>query len=234
MKFDYSQRVQTPNPSPEYDQPYGAVLPSSQAKGNISYLQFIDVVDNLWRSGHPEIQFGPFGAHKIFNPEYGYIIYTLEDKKPRANHPKPRLYEVINDELDPSKKIAVFIENFNAIVKFTAIHKDARVCEELVEQFEDFIIEITPILKMIGLENIYYVRRMADSHETRYGDDVSTRAVAYQIGIQKILTTDLSILQGVLIQAQAVIAGDATPSYNLATPTYKVNVNLMDNNTTGT
>lgn len=230
MKFDYSINPTQPIPSPEYNQPYGTELPPIQARSNMSYLQFIDVIDYLWSQGHPEIRFSPVGAASIFDPELAYIIYSLEDKKPKANHPKPKLYEIKQDVNDPSKKVAVFIENFNIMVKFTAIHKNPRVAEELIEEFENFIIEMTPVLRMNGLESLLYARRLSDSHESRYGDDISSRSIAYMIGVQKMLTTDVTILDSVSIQIQAVLNGDATPSYS-ATPSYDIHASLLDNYT---
>jgi len=233
MKFDFSTQKQTPYPSPEYIQPYGSVLPPLKSKGNLSYLQFIDVVNKLWSEGHPEIKFGPFGEQKIFNPELGYIIYTLEDKKPKNNSPKPKPYETVDDPTDPTKKLAIFIESFYIIVKFTAIHKVPRVAEEIIEEYEDFMIQIKPMLQMLGLESISYVRRMSDSHETRYGDDLSSRSIAYMVGIQKVLTTSIDKLDSIFLQVQAIVADDATPSYEPdATPiTYPIYTSLLDNNT---
>lgn len=228
MKFNYSN--DRPVPSPEYDQPYGTTLPPLQAKGTMSYLDFIDVVNYLWSKGHPEIFFGPFGSQTIFDPELGYMIYNLEDKKPKTNHPKPKLYETRNHPTDTTKKIAIFIENFDLIVKFTAVHKAPRVAEEMIEEFENFMITITPVLRMNGLENILYIRRMPDSHETRFGDDVSSRAIAYMIGVQKILIEEMDKLEEIHLQVQAVINGDATPSYTSATPSYIIRGSLLDNN----
>lgn len=229
MKFDYTNKIPSPTPSPEYNKKYGSFLPAVQARSNMSYLQFIDIVNYLWSKGHSDVMFQPFSAQKIFDPELGYIIYSLEDKKPRANNPRPRLYDTQEDPEDPKKKIAIFIENFNIIVQFTALHKDPRIAEELIEEFENFILEITPSLRMNGLESISYVRRMPDSHQTRFGDDISARAIAYMIGVQKILVTDMNVLEEVSIAVQAIVNNHATPSYSSATPSYNIYTTLLDN-----
>ena len=228
MKFNYSNVPQGPNPEPEYNKPYGQPLPPVQARGNLTYLEFIDVVDHFWKLGHPDISFGPYGKQQIFDPELGYIIYALDDKRTATNHPKPRMFEV-KDVGD--KKLAIYIENFNVYVKFTAIHKNPRIAEEIVEEFEEFMMSMISVFRMLGVENIFYARRLSDSHETRYGDDVSSRSVIYQVGLQKIFVEELSKLQEVYIQAQVLLTHSATPVISYATPPHVVFTGILDNHT---
>jgi len=204
------------NNSSEYRQNYGQELPPIQAKGNLTYLQFIDLIEALWNFGHPEIQFIPYGPiNQRFDSDQGYIVYGLEVRKPKANHPRPRLFETRTHPTDPTKLVAIFLENFENMISFTAVHKNPRIAEEMIEAFEDFIIEMTPVLKKKGLEQISYYMRQHDRHEKRFGDDVASRSIVYQVGTQKIIITDVEKLDEVYLQVQ--LAKPATPDFH-ATP----------------
>jgi len=210
MKFNYSTDSQGANIDPEYMRQYGEDLPPIQAKGNLSYLQFIDVLTKTWKILHPEIDFVPLGGKKTFDPEKGYIIYSLESRRPSDNNSKPRMHRVIDDPDNNEKKVIVYTQSFNNLIKFIAVHQSPRVSEELLDAFEDFMLYMEPILKKLGLQHCFYDRRMPDEHGSRYGEDVSARIVSYLVITQKILTVDIDVIEDIILKL--TINESATPN----------------------
>lgn len=174
MRFDLPPNQ--PNLSPT------AHRPTLRAEGNLSYLDFISIVGQLWEQGHPDIPFIPTqGKNFAKTPA---IVYGLEVRTTHTAEPKFKFREQINDG-DDSYIIAA--QRFDNIVTFTAVTtNDPTQCEVLIEAFEDFMIEHTPIFKKLGLSEIVYSRRFADREDTRESEDLCLRRVAYKVTIEKI------------------------------------------------
>lgn len=232
MKFDftYSEEI-TSTPDPVYaGKVYGDPLPPLKHPANLTYPQMMLLLKQLWESLHPEISFVPFGGSQKYDPERGHIVYALDNRKPAADNSKKRIRE-ITDAIDvESKKVMIFTQTFNNLISFTAIHKDPIIAEELIEAFEDFIIEVTPILLRNGAQSVHYARRTHDEHKQRYGEDVAARVIIYDIQLQKVLIAEISALEEISVRAQNYVqfildnTDQATPNIttiiydNYATP----------------
>lgn len=212
MEFHLGHKREASNPDPVYNKPYGSQFPPIQAKGSLTYLQFIQVVKNLWEEGNPEVAFVPMGGKQNWDPDKGYIIYSQDRAVVKGDQLKPRLRHIVDGAT--GKKIMVFTQSFNHIVRFTAVHRDPAIAEQILESFEDFMIRpVTIIAKMLGLEELIYDRRPPSDMEKRYGDDVADRAVCYLVTVQKVLSIETDKLQEAYIQASIAIGmGDATPN----------------------
>lgn len=209
---------------------YGDKIDPLQAKGNMSYLQFIDRMADYIANAHPEWQFTPFADNNIYNPEMGYIIYSLVDRVTKENHTKPRIHYIDNHPLYPDKNLAVFIQSFINTVKFTAVHPNPRIAEAMIEEFQNFMYGVTYMLKEDGLDECIFGRRAADEHKTRYGEDLPARSVIYIVTEQKILPVDIDKLNQVYIEVSAPRV-DNTPE--AATPnTGEIFVNMYDTHAT--
>lgn len=198
MKFNYAWEEENSNVEPEYLAPYGTDYPPITAQGNLTYLQFIDLVGSLWARAHPEIQFLPFSAGNIYDRENGYVIYSLETRRTHNNNSKPKVHQVVDHPTEQNKKLVIYIQSFDNIIKFSCIHKDPRIAEELVEAFEDFMLEVTPIFVKLGIDQCIYNRRLPDQHEVRTGDDIASRTVSYLVITQKIVHVDVKKLEEVI------------------------------------
>jgi hypothetical protein len=230
MQFNYSHEGKNISKDPQYQKAYGQELPRLTASQNSTYLQFIDTIQYLWNRDHPEIQFRPFADNHTYNPDKGYVIYSLVDREPTQNNAKARYQEMVQHPDDPDKKLVIYSWAFMNSVKFTAVHQDPRIAEEIIEAFEDFMIATIPIHLEIGVQSSMYGRRASDEHKSRYGDDLAARSLIWMIIIQKIITTDLDKLKEILIEVQHLRVD--TP-YEQATPDHnKVKVALLDNHAT--
>lgn len=199
MEFNYSFGKNSPGaPSPELDVPYSYKAPRIQANGNLKFLEYIDLIEHLWKKNAPEIIFQPLGSKKVFNPERGYITYELDSRVPKESNIKPRLQEKYDHPDNSNLKIAVYSQSFDNYVNFTAFHSNPRTAEEIIESFEQFMFEVTPVFKGAGLEEFIYSRRLPDNWEKRFGTDIASRTLVYMVTTQKIITIDQRKLQEIV------------------------------------
>lgn len=188
-----------------------------RARGNLTYLDFIRLVEYLWSEAHPDIPFFATGGEQY--AKYPCIVYGLELRKTHSSEPKPKYREEI---ITGAGEDGVIVggQRFQNVVSFSAVTEtDPRLAEELIEVFEDFIMEFTPVFKELGLSEIIYNRRFSDSEENRPGQGIVKRTVSYMITTEKIILTYSKKLNSILVRARTFLetetAEAATPS---ATP----------------
>lgn len=209
---------------------WGEKIEPLQAQNNVSYLQFIDIVELLMKKAHPEIIFMPYADNFVYDPEKGYIVYSLVERKPQTNNTKPRLID--ERDIETGERLVLFIQGFYNSVKFAAVHKSPRIAEELVEAFEFLMLEAGPIFSRLGVQNFSYLRRPSDENKARYGDNVSVRSVIYLVVTQMILTTTATRLEDIYLQVQAPRVYSPQNTYENATPNGSVHTYIYDNQAT--
>ena len=193
---------------PEYDNKWGDRKPPITAFGNIQYLDFIDMVKLLWEDGHPGIYLVASGNTATSHAENGYITYSKIRRVPKDNNTKPRSVYEGPDEL--GNDIAVLSQSFINDIKFTAIHREPRVAEEMLEEFEIFMMEITPLLKMKGIEELLYGQGLADEDNERAGLDLSGRSVLYRVITQMVFVIRPTILERYSIKLDIMNSGSGS------------------------
>lgn len=154
--------------------------------------------------------------------EYPAIVgYSLELRKAHTTEPKPRMRQnVINNEY------TIYGQKFQNIISFTIMSKvgtfqgddctttrddlDAAVlCDEIIEAFEDFMLEFTPIFKAAGASDLVYSRRLSDSEINRDGKDVHKRTVTYMLTTEKVFAIKNSVIQHVSGDIRVWVANNA-------------------------
>jgi hypothetical protein len=78
--------------------------------------------------------------------------------------------------------------------------------EYLIEAFEDFMLEYTPVFKRLGLSEILYSRRTPDNEQSRFSGDLNKRSVAYLVVTEKIRTTEIAKIEEIVIFARQFLA----------------------------
>jgi hypothetical protein len=202
-----------PFQDPAYQRPFGTELPALRAYGNITYLQLIDIVSNLWEKAHPELKIVPYGSREKFDPEIGYIVYNLDQKVPTQDNTKPRHREDVALTDGGEVEIRVFTQSFMHLIEFTAVHRDPRTAEEILEAFEDFMMIITPEIKAVGAEEFIYNRRIADRDQSRFGADIAARSVLFSAVLQKMIMVRPEALRSIQIEVR-ILRETATPEFN--------------------
>lgn len=207
------------------------IKPPLQAQGNLTYIEFITAVKALWENGYPSIKIKPIQSGDYV--EYPVIAYGLELKRTHSTEPKPR------SRISPSKDVAIFGQRFQNIVSFTVMTKadsgqlsgsDARysgpeVAEKIIETFEDFMLEHTPVFKRLGASELVYARRLSDSEENRNSTDVNRRTVTYMLTTEKLFGMEIEKIEKIAIDVRRYMAiekeiwddfynSPATPSYD--------------------
>lgn len=209
MNFNYSFGIESPGaPTPDMDVYYHQKAPRIQARGNLTLLEYIDLIEYLWKKGYPEIIYQPMGAKKTWDPERGYIVWELESRVPKENNVKPRHQQVYDHPEDSNRKISIWTQSFNNLIGFTALHQNPRTAEEIIEQFEEFMIEATPILKELGIEELLYSRRISDRTEKRFGEDLSARTVLYMATTQRVIPVEQHKLNEIVGELKVFIESD--------------------------
>lgn len=184
--------------------------PRIQAKGNLQFLEYIDLIEHLWKKGYPEIIFQPMGPKKTFNPDRAYIVYELDSRVPKENNLKARHQATYDHPDDSNRKIAIYTQSFNNLVSFTALHQNPRTAEETIEEFEDFMFDAAQVFKELGIEEFLYNRRLSDRAEKRYGEDLAARTVLYMVTTQKIHPIEQNKLQEVVGELAILMNPEAT------------------------
>lgn len=170
-----------------------------RAKGNLSYLDFVRLVTRLWEAGNPKVPLRATGDKNAAT--YPVIIYRLDLRKPHGSEPKPRLREQM-PTAPGEKAVLIHGMRFQNVITFTAVDQRAQVVEELIEAFENFMMEMQPIFKEEGASELTYMRRLPDSHDQRPGEGIVSRSVSYLLTTEKIIKTEIDKLEKFSIDAR--------------------------------
>lgn len=188
---------------------------------------------------------------------YPRIVAALETRRPMPMEPKPRVRETIWSGPDGESDIDIKGQRFQSIISFTVVDRiktnypqdspctdpeyfrnNVLECskydmvssvDEIVEQLEEFMLEVTPIFKELGVSELVYARRLPDATEVRGGYGIAKRAVAYTVTIEKVYRgIEQWKIKQIVTEARLLIAGNsATP----ATPfNFNYQTHLLDSN----
>lgn len=168
-----------------------------RARGSMGYLKFARLVTNLWAEAHPDIPILPTGGAQ--DADYPCILYGLELRQTHRSDPKMRIRETIHDD---GKAYIVSGQRFQNVVSFEIVtEKNPVLAEEIIEVFEDFMLEMTPVFKEAGASEFVYSRRYADDEEGRAGTGVTTRKVSYLLTTEKVVSVETEKLESILLRA---------------------------------
>ncbi len=141
-------------PTPQRAKPNESNFLRSQS--NLSYLQFIRLVERVWAEAHPEIPIVPRGTSDPAT--YPVMVYHLDSRRAHPSEPKIKYREAIKPE-DSNETSIIAGQRFQNIITFTAVasissshegHQGVHTAEQLIEVFEDFMLEFTGLFKKCG------------------------------------------------------------------------------------
>jgi len=172
-----------------------------RSRGNLTYLEFIRLVRHIWEDAHPDIPIMATSDDKL--ARYPVIVYGIEMRQTHTSDPKLRKRETIEYDGD---NYVVMGQRFNNIISFTVITEGKpELAEEIIEVFESFMMEFTPIFKELGVSEIVYARRLPDTEQNRMGPGVTRRAVTYMVTLEKVFATSEDRLEQVSIDARTFL-----------------------------
>lgn len=173
-----------------------------------------------------------------WRPTEAIITYSLELRKTHTVEPKPKMRFTY-----PKDKITVYGQRFQNIIAFNAIapvgkmmgnnensiaddHDSAYLVESLIEAFEDFMMEYTPVFKRIGASELVYSRRLSDSEVNRQSNDVHKRTVTYMLTTEKLFGAEINTIDTIALDLRTYMSVEpeilipATPNYD----NYELNI----------
>lgn len=169
------------------------------------------------------------------------IVYSLELRKTHTTEPKPRMRQNVL-----ANTVTVYGQKFQNIVSFSVLTKvgtfqsnnitttrddlDASVLsDQVIEAFEDFMLEYTPIFKAAGVSELVYSRRLSDSEINRDGKDLHKRTVTYMLTTEKTFAIKNDRIQQIAVDARTWMAYEKSIIESLATPNFEdVTINIVD------
>ena len=219
-----------------FDRVFGEPL---QASGNLSYLEFIAVVKSLWENAYPDIKIKPTQSGTY--ADYPVIVYGLELRKAHTSEPKPRTRTT-----QTNKDVVVFGQRFQNIVSFTVIteanggakqgsaarYSGPEVADNIMEIFEDFMLEHTPVFKRLGASEFVYSRRLSDSEENRDSTDICKRTVTYMLTTEKLFAQNVDQIESIVLDVRRYMSYEQSiwdSAQEGATPDFTgTEVNIID------
>ena len=211
-----------------------------QAQGNLSYLEFMDVVRVLWSQVQPDIPIVPMQSGKYAN--YPCITYSMELRKAHASEPKPRTRQVLSDISQH-----IYGQRFQNIIAFTILtqatagtidapsgsdkynsqlhYVGADVADRIIEIFEEFMLEYTPVFKRLGASEFVYARRLSDAEINRDQIDVNKRVVTYMLTTERLMATSHEKIEKVAVDVRTYMAVEK----QFITESNKTTVDNFDN-----
>jgi hypothetical protein len=171
------------------------------------------------------------------------IGYSLELRKTHTTEPKPRLRQNVM-----SNAVTIYGQKFQNIISFNVMSRvgtfqgpdststrddlDASVlCDQIIEAFEDFMLEYTPIFKAAGASELVYSRRLSDSEVNREAKDIHKRVVTYMLTTEKTYAIRNERINSIAIDVRTWMAYEKEFLNTLATPNYEnISINIIDLN----
>lgn len=199
-----------------------------KAQGSLTYLEFIDIVKYLWEQAHPDVYLVANQGTNQQDLDRAYIVYSLELRRAVSNEPKRKFREKIWDS-ESNKWVWITGQRFLNIVAFTIIHTDPRVAEEVIEVFERFMTEYTPVFKAVGASDFLYARRLADSQENRQGSDISKRTVTYQLTTEIVEALPVDTIKEIVFNIRVMLTNSNNMApHPLIGATPNIDYNIVD------
>lgn len=185
--------------------------------------------------------------------EYDVIItYGVAQKKTHTGEPKPKMRQNVlvqeaSQEILPDGKLSqkkdryytIYGQKFQSIINFNVLSKVKLVednspgwslaeeaysiTEQVLDRFEDFMLELTPTFKMIGASELIFARRLADVEITRNGQDIIRKSVQYMLTTEKTFAAPQGVLEKIAVDARTWLAADPR-DYEVATPNVEVTI----------
>lgn len=170
-----------------------------RAEGNIRYLDFIRLIQKMWLEIHPDIPIKPVQSKTFV--KYPMMTYSLQNRRPFTNEPKPRLREqIVNKD---GELYVINGQRFENTIVFTVYtQEDPELAEAIIELFEEFMSTYTGVFKRLGVSEFVYVRRLPDSEQTRQDQDMETRAVAYMMTEERNTQMKVERLEEIIVDAR--------------------------------
>ena len=200
-----------------------------QSAGKLTYLDFISNVKAAWETSHPDIPIIPLAVNEydVLENYTAAIVYSMELRKTHVNEPKPKIRQISNID-----EVTIYGQKYQNIISFTVMAKvgtlygsesadttddldKSVLCDQIIEAFEDFMLEYTPVFKLLGANELTYSRRLSDSEVARATKDVHKRTVTYMLTTEKTFAVKNRTIEEIAINTRVKCLTQETATPNI-------------------
>lgn len=222
----------------EESHPQIPILPIGMNRESfITYLDNGNVNDTIGtNSSAPSGDKSSLNSLEVFPAVIGY---SLELKKSHSIEPKPRMRQNVM-----SNSVTIYGQKFQNIIGFTVMSQanllqgdnaqttrddldTAILCDQIIDAFEDFMLEYTPILKAAGASELIYSRRLSDSEVNRDNKNIHKRTVTYMLTTEKTFAIRNERIESIKIDIRTWLANQSL-SESSTPNTENVDVEIID------
>jgi hypothetical protein len=138
------------------------------------------------------------------------IVYSLIRKEPgsigkRPFAPQKQRKPAVRERIRNNRTGQIFdvwAQWFDYLVEFTCFATDNYVADLLADWLEDFVRQYTWVLKLNGVAEILFERRLRDTAVTKWRQDLISRTVQYYFRLEDLLPEPQKALTSVPIDLQ--------------------------------
>lgn len=185
-------------------------LPNGQsfrvADNNLTFREFGDLVSATWIKGHPDIAMYASGT-PTDDLEYPCLTWGCAGRWP-TDSLKPRLVDEFLD--DEGQGRGKYLQVFRSLFEVQIKARDPRAANQIVEEFERFMLEFIAAFKKAGMGEIIYAERSPDTIDIPAKSTVVIRTVRYELQEQYTYTIKDYIIES--IEARTTISDGETAS----------------------
>ena len=175
------------------------VLPSNpkpvkqKAEKGCTLFECISMIATLVELAMPGVRFEPdegkvMSLDAMQNFDKPVITYSVVQRETKSEI-KPRLRELIEeaDGNNGEKRVAeVWGQKFKCLIQFNVFASVYKEAEQVMEKFEETIIQHAGFLKRNGVAEIFFNRHLTDSHFDTMRETLSIRNLEYYVEIEKL------------------------------------------------
>lgn len=142
------------------------------------------------------------------------ITYRLVQKTPgvvgahKEIKPRVRAQYKVGDS-DSEEVITVFGQRFDCIVQFEVWASNDSVVSDYADEFEDFMLTYTGILKEMGIIEVIYLGTTDEPSPNAWRVDLQSRSIKYHVVIDKLTPVSSKTIENIRLKLQ--ILGEEEP-----------------------
>lgn len=177
-----------------------------KSDGKSTFREFIDNVINVWNMMSDSETPVPIVREKPRDKEIfetATITYSLVKRNvlPERNEVKPRFREAIKDPHREGEFIEIYGQTFDYYTKFTINSISAEEADDLVEEFEEFLLRYSGFFKRCGVTEILFIEQQADMSTLNSHIEVNERPLIFKIRLERLSIRSLNDIEQIGLQA---------------------------------
>lgn len=178
-----------------------------QADGTSNFRQFIDNLIKLWNLASSENEVSPIFREKPNNREIdtsSAITYKLLSRQhtPDTYEIKPKFRTKVKHPHRQGEYVDVLGQLFDLRVVFTINATTAEKADDLVDEFENFMIRYAGFFKLQGVSEIIFLEQLEDEVIANEKLQIHMRPLIFRIRLERLTIRFQNEMEQIELQAQ--------------------------------